>query len=141
LKNHAKQKKKLEAAINAATEDMFPGIRGIARSRLSESNPAAAKVEITTSGGFIKINQVGFRSVTAPSNGVAIPWRTKHGDKTKVSHKMVNGKLVQRMLVGESGRENTFSLSADGTTLTVSTRIWDKRLPKDVKYKLTYRRT
>jgi hypothetical protein len=137
----AKEKAKIEAALEKATEDMFPGIRGIARNRLAESNFAIAKIEIQSQGSFVKINQVGFRSVTAPSNGVAIPYRSKQGDKTKVSHKMVGGKLVQRLVTGEGGRENSYSLSADGSTMTLSVRIWSKRLTRDVKYKLTYKRS
>lgn len=136
----AKQKAKIEVAIDDATEDMFPGIRGIARSRLKDTNPATAKVKIDVSGGFIKIEQVGFRTVTAPASGVKIPWRTKQGDKVKASHKFKDGQLVQRLVSGEGGRENTYSLSADGSKLTVSVRIWSKRLPKDVKYKLSYAR-
>lgn len=135
-----KEKAKIEAAIEKATADMFPGIRGIARSRLAESNFAMAKIEIDSQGNFVKINQVGFRSITAPSNGVAIPYRSKQGDKAKVSHKVVGGKLIQRLVSGEGGRENTFSLSEDGSTLKMSVRIWSKRLSSDVKYSLTYAR-
>lgn len=136
----ATQKAKIEAAIDKATDDMFPGIRGIARSRLKDSNKAWARIEITVAGKFIKIEQVGHRAVTAPSNGVAVPVRSKHGDRAKATHKMEGGKLVQKLVADEGGRSNTYQLSADGETLKVTSRIWSKRLPEDVVYHLTYQR-
>lgn len=136
----AKEKAKIDAAIDAATEDMFPGIRGIARSRIRDGNKAWPRTEITVAGKFIKIEQVGHRAVTAPSNGVAVPVRSKHGDRAKVTHKLEGGKLVQKLVADEGGRSNTYKLSQDGKTLKVTVRIWSKRLPEDVVYHLTYER-
>jgi hypothetical protein len=135
------ERQRIDAAIDEATAEMLPGIRTIARNRLKESNFATDRIEITIAGAFIKIDQVGFRAITAPASGVAIPWRTPQGDKAKVSHKLVDGVLVQRMLGSDGGRENRFSVSGDGTKVTVRTRIWSERLPADVVYQLSYRRT
>jgi hypothetical protein len=136
----SKQKAKIDVAIDKATEDMFPGIRGLARSRIREGNKAWPRTEITVAGKFIKIEQVGHRAVTAPSNGIGVPVRSKHGDRAKVTHTVKGGKLIQKLVSDDGGRSNTYKLSEDGKTLQLTVRIWSDRLPQDVVYHLTYTR-
>jgi hypothetical protein len=130
----------IREAIEDATADMLPGIRTLARTRLEESNPATDRVEIRVTSSLIKIDHVGFRSLTAPASGMAIPWKSGHGDRVKVTHKIVAGKLVQRLVGDDGGRENTYVLGGDGQKLAIRTRIWSKRLPKEVQYTLSYAR-
>jgi hypothetical protein len=138
----AKETDAKDAAIDKATEDMFFAIKGLARSKLREKTPVSASLGIVFGNGNVTVTGAALPSGTSPENGTPVAMKNSDGDPMKLSHRTTpDGKLVQSF-VGENGsRTTTFVLSADGKTLVTYVSIDSGKLPKPVRYTLTYRRT
>lgn len=133
-----KQKEAVDEAIEEVVQQMSRVIRGLARDRLRATNKVPPLVYFKFESNQIAVIFAGGRKVKAPADGSKVKWKTEKGDRVKVSHTLTTNKLVQK-LEGEGTRTNTFKLSEDGTKLTWKTRITARRLPEDIKYRLSYR--
>lgn len=72
--------------------------------------------------------------------GAAVATRGPDGNDIRMSLRFERGRLIARQNAGEGRRTNIFSLSADGSRLTMSSRIGAPQLPADIRYRLSYRR-
>lgn len=112
-------------------------IRGMARSRLMKTQILFPAITVYSTDSAFRIRHV---------NGTDIA----HGDvKTGIKAKAPDGSdivvrlrpgppLVQSYESRDGKRENTYTLSADGTKLTVDVRVTSPRLPEDIRYRLVY---
>lgn len=131
------ERTKLTAAIEAVVSKMNAFARGIARSRLEKGNAPTAEVKITLGSDAITIARTGKPAISAPDDGSKVDRNTTAGSQ-KVSHTVADGKIVQDMQGKNSHSVNVFSLSGDGVTLTIHTKISSGSLPGEVVYSMTY---
>ena len=133
-----KERAARDAAIDAVVEEMNFLVRGIARKRLKESNPIAARVSISQKDGKLTI-RFDDRTYTAPINGGSVDVVGITGAEMKLRHRVSNGRIEQIFEGEDGGRTNQLELDGDGR-LTIRVRVFSERLPKDLRYKLTYAR-
>ena len=78
---------------------------------------------------------------SAPSNGTPIDWtRPADGEKLKLSMQWDGARLVETLKAEDGQRVNAYTLSPDGSTMTMNVTITSPRLPKPLTYKLAYRK-
>lgn len=135
----AGQRAKLEAAIEAATEDMNFIVGPIARSRLKDSTKVRHKLVMTTTGGKISIGSEGAKPAVTPA-GSSAKWVNENGDTLKVTQKLNGNKLSQTFAADDGSRRNIYVLNKDGTALTMRVTIKSPKLSKPLTYALTYKK-
>jgi len=131
--------KALSAAIDGVVSQMSAVTRGIARSRLEKGNAPTKEVEIKIAKDNLTIARTGKPAISAPPDGKPVERNTTAG-KQQVAYVIDGRKIVQTMHGKSSDSTNTYSLDADGTTLTIHTKIVSPRLPAPVEYHMTYKR-
>lgn len=136
----AKEEKAVEDAIEKVVQEMLFIKRPIARGRLKERNKVASAWVFNSAGGNIKANAEGVMAWTSPASGAPADVKTSTGDDAKLSQKIVGNKLTQVFTTKEGKREATFTLGADGETLTMDVVLVSEQLPIPLKYSLTYKK-
>jgi hypothetical protein len=127
-----------DAAIDDVVEDMNFLVRGIARKRLKESNRIPERVSISRKDSKLTI-RLDDRTYTAPINGGAVDVVGITGAEMKLRHRVISGRIEQIFEGKDGGRMNQLELDGEGR-LTIHVRVFSDRLPKDLRYKLTYGR-
>jgi hypothetical protein len=130
----------VDRAIAQAVKEMNFVTRPIARGRLQKTNQPYQQVTIATEGANTVVTIDKQPARQAPSNGTPIDWTRQDGEKMKLSMKWENGTLVETFKPEDGERVNTYSLSPDGSTLTMNVRITSPRLPKPLTYKLVFKK-
>lgn len=134
-----KERQALLDAIEDVIADMNFIARPIARKRLRESNLPSAELHLVVTADEITVARPGRPTVSAPRDGSTITWESPDGDEFQVRHRLVDDKTLVQEFVGDGNRsENVFSL--DGDRVTVATTIEADRLPKVLRFRMTYRR-
>jgi len=129
-------------AIENATDDMFFAIRGTARRRIREATPIAQRVRIAFGGGNISVFSAGEPPAVSPENGKPMTHKSSAGDVSKLSQQISADDRLTQTFVGEDGDQTViFTASPDGKTLSVSHTIRSGRLPKEIRWTLTYQRS
>lgn len=130
-----------DEAIDKATESMFFAIKGMARSKLRERLPVPKSIRIAFVDGKITVAAEGEVVTTSPESGATVPHTSTSGQPSKLTQQLTaDGKLVQKT-EGEGGsRTSVYAASADGKAITVQHTVESPKLPKPVRYTLTYRR-
>ena len=135
----AEEQKALTAAIESVVGKMNVLTRGIARRRLAKGNAPTSEVEITLAPNNITIARTGKPAVSVPTDGKAVNRNTTAG--TQAVSVTVDGRKIEQTMHGASSDStNSFSLAADGLTLTIHTKIVSPSLPAPVEYHMTYAR-
>lgn len=137
----ASQRAEVEAAIEAAAQQVNAVIRGIARKRLTESNPVRESIVIAVDGDKVAVTFTAGRTVRGVLGGPAIDWTSDSGKPVKVAFSLVKGRLVLNFTAEDGARRSTFTLNEAGDRLTMSVTISSERLETPMKYALTYRRS
>lgn len=132
-----KERDARDAAIDDVVSSMNIVSRTIARERLKSANVIAAVVAITSDGTSLTIS-LDSRVYTAPLAGTSVKVTGITGDKLDLSYVLSTTSIEQRFSGDGKGRVNTFTKSGD--QLTMSVRVHATQLPKDLKYKLTYKK-
>jgi hypothetical protein len=134
-----KERDGVGAAIEASIASLNPMIRNMGRTRLQEANPVPQRAVIGVDGDRVQILLDG-AGHEAGLDGTPIKGESPQGDKVKVSHRMRGAALVE-LIDGVGGdRNNEFRLNADGSRLTMTTKITSSQLPIPVEYRLTFKR-
>ena len=130
----------VDKAIATAIKDMNFVTRPIARGRLQKTNQPYKQVTIATAGAntVVTIDQQPPRQ--APSTGTPVDWTRADGEKFKLSMSWDGGSLVESFKAEDGQRVNTYTLSPDGSVLTMNVRITSPRLSKPLTYKLAFRK-
>lgn len=135
-----RERNNINAAIERATDGLVFFIRPIANSRLRDANPVSAALTIRFPPGQIEALAFANRVWRSPESGAAVRSAGVQGDPVNLTSRWENGHLVQVISNGEGARRNDYVLSADGRTLVWRVTISSERLPRPVRYELTYRR-
>jgi len=125
----------IRAAIERATEDMAPGIRGIARSRLLESLKPYPHLRLEQREGVVSIEKAGEPKIEAPLGG-AVQWSNGGGDEFTVRVRARSGGLVETLKNANTHTQVAYVTRGD--ELRVTTIIEDNRLPRKIEYTLVY---
>lgn len=126
-----------DKAIEAVVRELNVLIRGIARDKLRDANPIPAAVSIASDGKALTVTHDKL-AFTAPINGAAAKVKGVTGDTLDLVHVVTATQLEQRFGTKKQGRINTYTKS--GEQLVLDVRIYADRLPKDVVYRLTYKK-
>lgn len=127
-----------DEAIDQVVEEMNFIVRGIARKRLREANQIRERVAISRQGDKLTIRLDG-QPYTATINGPPVDVVGHDGMELKLRYRLAKGRIEQTLQGKEGGRTAHFQVDGKGR-LTMSVRIFSEKLPKDVRYRLTYAR-
>ncbi|MDQ3818369.1 MAG: hypothetical protein M3362_11940 [Acidobacteriota bacterium] len=122
----------IDRAIEAAVA------RPAARSRLRRTNTAYQRVVINYTQRLVSITFDQSHSIESPADGTPVKWTREDGERFDLSTEWQNGRLVQRFKGEGEERINSFTVSADGRTLTLNVAIRSPRLR--LVYNLVYMR-
>lgn len=128
--------KAIEDAIKE--EGLF---KGIARSRLRKINVSYKRISISYTEADVSIATEQNQPLRTPVNGAPVDWTREDGLKVKVSTVWESVKLKRTFKAEAGERINTYSISADGKTLTMQVSVTSAHLPQPLKYKLVYQRS
>lgn len=128
-------------ARDAAIEDAISGlnilIRPIARDRMKAAMAINSAITITSDATNLTIS-LDSLAYAAPLAGGSVKVTGITGDKLNLSYSISSSKIDQKFSGDQGGRVNTFTKSGD--QLVMNVRVHSDKLPKDVKYKLTYKK-
>ena len=132
-----------EAARNAAIEKAIGGmsvfIRSTARSRISATTRILATYAISFEQGKIVVRAEGRPEMISGDQGEPVDYNY-NGKRSKLSQKLVSGRIVQTFASDEGSRQNEFTLSQDGQLLTLKVTLTSPRLSAPVVYSLSYKK-
>lgn len=139
----------MEQVINATLPHIKSTLgrifKGTARKRLREVNRPYGWIEFTTAAGSMTTQTDhwnGEWKLTAPDSGT-VTWKRRTGDgdiETLRVASYLDGRTYTHRFIAEDGvRTNTYSLSPDGQTLTISVHVVSPKLSEPMSYKLVYR--
>jgi len=134
------QRQELEAAIEAAVQELNALIRGIGRKRLKESNVIREQISIAVDGDKVTTTFAAGRTISGRLEGPAVPWTSDTGKPLQVKFSLVKGRLVQTFTADDGGRRSVFTLNDAGDRMTLSVTITSERLTNPLKYALSYKR-
>jgi hypothetical protein len=135
----AQERKGVDAGIEEVVSEMSFIAAGVARRKLKAANGIPEHVTISRDGEEVTI-ALDDRTYTAPFDGAPVEVTGITGDTLKMRLVVKEGKLEQRFVGDDGGRVNTFT-PGDGGKMQLSVRVFSERLPGDVRYALTYRKT
>lgn len=114
-------------------------VRPAARGRLRRTNPTYRRVVINYTQRLVSVTFDQRRAIESPADGTPVQWTREDGEKFDLSTVWQNGRLVQKFK-GEEERTNTFTISADGRTLTLYVVDSSPGMSRPLTYKLVYQR-
>jgi hypothetical protein len=126
-----------EQAVEDAVAELNFLVRSLARSRLKSATPISATLRIAADTSSLTVANDN-RLYTAPLDGRSVKSTGITGDPIELRYRISEGRIVQTFDGDGGGRANTFVLA--GEQLVMQVRIYSHRLPKDVRYKLTFAR-
>lgn len=134
----SQQRSSVEQAIEEVVDDMNVFVRGIARSRLEDANRVPPEIAITPDGENLTV-QIGEEVYTGPISGETVRVRNPEGGISRMRYKFRDGSLYQIFRADDGDRINVFTPRDDGDGVSMWVTMRSDRLPKDVKYRLSYR--
>ncbi len=123
-------------AIDGVVDEMSVIVRGIARKRLVASNPVPKTISIQIVDDEVTLRMDG-RSYTGKLGGGSHRVSVPGGETSSMRFKKSGPSLQQLLHASEGDRTNTFTPREDGG-IDMSVRIHSDRLPKDVRYRVTF---
>ncbi len=138
----------LNASINRAVARMNVVMRQVARPRLRSTNTMYPTLVMRYDQSNVRVDMAGRPSVSSPANGQPVLWqretgatcRAVKGDCVRVSSEWGGGNLTQTFQAEDGRRVNVYSVSPDGSTMTMNVTVTSPRLPQPLTYKLVYNR-
>lgn len=131
----------VDKAIDAAVKEVSFLVRGTARSRLRKINVSYKRISISLTETDVSIAVDQLQPLRTPLNGAPVDWTREDGDKLKVSTVWEGVKLKRTFKADGGERINTYSLSADGKTLTMHVSVTSTHFKQPLTYKLVYQRS
>jgi len=130
----------VDKAIAAATSNLGTDAQKQERKRLKRLNPVYHRVIINSTNSDVSITFDTRRPIESPVDGKSIQWTAEDGTRYVVTTTWENGRLLQSFTNGKFSRKNTFSISADGRTLTLHVTTSDARPSGPLTYNLVFNR-
>jgi hypothetical protein len=128
------------AAVERSVDGMFFIARGIAYDRLLRNCEICSRYTLALGEGTISVGGSCQLPDVSPDDGREVDHRTKLGETSKLSQRLVGETLVQEFRGDGGARRVVWTLLPDGQTLRMQVLITSKHLPHPVDYTLTYRR-
>jgi hypothetical protein len=125
-------------AVDEVVDDMSFLVRGIARARLRRATAIAQTMAISRDGTRVTVTIDG-RSYATPRDGEVVEVVTATGDEVRLTHRHRGPQLDQRFQGDDGGRTNVYRCEGDQLVLDVV--IDSPRLPREIRYSLTYARS
>lgn len=127
----------IERQVERTVAPMNIFIRAIAAGRLRGKNQLVRRIEINVANDNARIVFDGSRTYRT---GLG-QWRnhTFDGDQLRVQIRERNGSLVQLFRSDGGSRRNIYSILPDGN-MRLQVTVQSDQLPRDMTYRLTYRR-
>ncbi|MFO0550376.1 MAG: hypothetical protein U0271_18420 [Polyangiaceae bacterium] len=132
-----KEREARDAAIEDVISGLNPLVRSIARDRLTAAMAIDKAIGISSDATNLTVTQDA-QVYAAPLSGSAVKVKGLTGDDLNLSYAVSSAKLEQKFVGDEGGRTNTYTRSGD--QLVMNVRVFSDKLPKDLKYKLTYKK-
>jgi hypothetical protein len=126
-----------DAAIDRAARDVNWFVRGIARSHLTKAADIPNRLVVDARGSDLIVTADGHPYV-APVDGRQVDVEAATGDKLGLSHELLAGGVREIFRKGKHGKANVYRCGPDRLEVAVS--IFSPKLPKPVRYQLSYRR-
>lgn len=138
----------LDVAINRAVARMNIVVRQIARPRLRSTNTMYPTLVVSQEAANVRVNMAGRPTLSTPYNGQPVLWQRQtgavcreiKGDCVRVTSTIENGHLRQVFQAEDGRRTNLYTVSADGSRMTMDVTIESPKLPNPLNYKLVYNR-
>ncbi len=130
-------KKSRDAAIEDVIAEMNVLLRPIARQKLRDGNPMAKKLSITVEGDSIVVAFDGKRDA-AKIDGTKTKIVGIQGDSLDYHVRVGESRLRQVYSGVRGGRSNNIRLRK-GDKLSIAVEMTSDRLPKPLRYRLSYR--
>jgi hypothetical protein len=127
-------------AIERAIARMNMVKRPVARGRLKKTNQPYQQVVIEQTSSEITTTMDNRKPITTPVTGTPIKWTREDGETFDVSTQWDNGKLKQTFKAEDGQRVNSFSISPDGSVLTLDVTVTSSKLSRPLLYKLVFRK-
>ncbi|HEX8701795.1 MAG TPA: hypothetical protein VF815_23405 [Myxococcaceae bacterium] len=131
----------VNAAIERAIARMNMVKRPIARGRLKKTTQPYQQMVIEQTSSEVTTTMNNLKPISTPVNGTPIQWTREDGETFDVSTQWDNGKLKQTFKAEDGQRVNAFSLSPDGSMLTMDVTVTSSKLSRPLLYKLVFRKT
>lgn len=133
------------SAIERAVAHMSFLTRPIGRSRLRATNQPPADVRFALPPDSVVAQYAGQPELRAKRDGSARRWQNAAGEAFEARITLTeapDGRVMLRQsFAAEDGRrENTWTLDASGTTLTLDVMVSSPRLPQPLRYRQRFRR-
>jgi hypothetical protein len=138
--NQSKSDEAIRIAIDAAVKDFNFIARPIARSRLKKTNPLITRIEIAHTGNAVSIQLDKSKPTVTEPGKPPIKWTRDDGEEFDVSTDWKAGTLQQSFVAPDGTRTNRFSISPDGSILTVDVTLTSPQLKAPVNYRLVFAR-
>ena len=138
--NRAPSDKLIKEAIDRSVASFNFVARPVARSRLKKSNPVIARAEFGRAGTDVVVKLGAQTPSAAAPGGPTVKWTRDDGEVLDVGYSWDGTTLVQSFKAEDGMRYNRYTLSPDGTMLTVDVMLTSDRLELPVKYQLTLTR-
>lgn len=137
----------VNAKINATIARMNVVVRQIARGRLRATNVPYPQLIFSVDQN-ISVDMPGYPSVSSPANGEPVLWHRRSGRSctqmrgscVQVTTAWDAADLVQTFRAEDGQRQNVFTVSEDGSRLTMVATLTSPRLPAPLVYRLVYTR-
>ena len=136
----AAERAAVPAAVERSVDGMFFIARGIAYDRLLRSAEVCASYTLDLGGASFSVAGSCRTPDVSPADGREVEHRTKEGETSKLSQRLVGETLVQDFRGDEGARRVVWTLLPDGDTLRAQVVMSSRHLPRPVEYTLTYRR-
>jgi hypothetical protein len=130
----------INRAIDAAVSRMSFVTRPIARGRLRRTNQVYQRVVINFTPAQVSTTFDQRRAIESPANGQPVAWTREDGEKFQLSTSWESGRLVQTFRAEDGSRTNTYSISADGRTLTMHVTLRSPKLSAPLEYNMVFTR-
>jgi hypothetical protein len=135
----AEQQRRL-AAIEATVRQMSWLIRGIARKRITASTEIHDSYDFRVGEDTVTIFEDGVERPTTSWDGTPHQVTKQWGDPGTLTRTWEDAALRSHFRQPKGEGSETYRVSDDGRTMTVTVIVSSRRLPSDVRYELSYRR-
>jgi hypothetical protein len=138
----------VNAKIVEATRGMNAIVGPVARRRLRATNTPYPRLTVSLPGQDVRVEMQNRPTAQSPANAQPVLWHRNTGaacarvseDCVQLSTAWQGGRLVQTFRPEDGERQNVYTVSADGNTMTMAVTIKSPRLPRDLTYNLVYNR-
>jgi hypothetical protein len=132
-----RERKAQAAAIEEIVAELNMLIRGVARGRLTETNPIAPQIELAADGDKTRFWRLAFETRATP-DGRKWPGKGREGKDITVQQ-WVQGATFRELITAADGSRETV-MTVRGDTLKLVATVRSPQLPRALRYELSYQR-